>query len=257
MSNHFVSVLLIFIFVLPVFASEAIELNATAEALMAKGSWEEARRAYLKLHVSLEKTLGPAHPQTVLALANACDASVPLAAQLDSLQVCKRALEMRERVSGPDSLETVKTINDLALLYAAEGDITPARKLLARALRITGGSPSPEAAGLMNNLGYLYYKKGKYSQSRDMFERALAAVGNGVTADGSDMMTILGNLGTAELAAHDAPAAESHFRKALSIAQESFAPDHVKYIKARNDLSRAEVALGRKASTITRSAAMP
>jgi tetratricopeptide (TPR) repeat protein len=257
MSTHFASVLLIFFFVLPVFAGEAIELNARAEALMAKGSWEEARRSYLKLHATLENTLGRQHPQTVLALANACDASVPLAAQFESLQVCRRALELKEKVSGPDSLETVKTINDLALLYAADGDVTPARKLLERALRITGGDPSSEAAGLMNNLGYLYYKKGKYSQSRDMFERAIAAVGNGVTADGSDLVTMLGNLGTAEMAAHDAASAERHFRQALSIAQESFAPDHVKHIRARNDLSRAQAALGNKVNALTSSAAMP
>ncbi len=84
MTSHFARQLLIFALVLParVF-SQTIELNATAESLMVQGSWEEARRAYLKLHASLEKTLGTEDPRTVRALANACDASVPLAAHLN------------------------------------------------------------------------------------------------------------------------------------------------------------------------------
>ncbi len=86
----------------------------------------------------------------------------------------------------------------------------------------------------MNNLGYLYFKKGKYTASRDMFERAIAAAGNGVTADGSDMLTMLGNLGAAELAMHDAPAAEEHFRRAATLAEESFGPDSAKYRDALN-----------------------
>lgn len=257
--SRFASVLLIFSFALPCFASQATELNTTAESLMVQGSWEDARRTYLKLHGLLEKTLGPEHPQTVLALANACDASVPLAAHLNSIPLCTRALELREKLT-PDSSETVKTISDLALLYAAEGDLAHAGKLLERALRITGGTRSPEAAGLMSNLGYLYFKKGNYTVSRDMFERAIAAAGNGVTADGSDLLTMLGNLGTVELAMHDAPAAEGHFRRAVSLAEESYGENSAKYLNAVNALSRAETALGRKSqvtSALTNTAAMP
>ena len=260
MTNRIAQVLLFFAFVLPVFASQAGELNTAAETQMVRASWEDARRIYLKLHGVLEKTLGPEDPQTVLALANACDASVPLATRLNSIAICTRALELNEKLA-PDSTDTVKTMSDLALLYAAEGDSNHAAKLLERALRITGTSPTgqaaPVAAGLMNNLGTIYFRKGKYTQSREMFEHAVAAVGSGVTADGSDLVTMLSNLGNAELAAHDAGAAERDFRRALSIAKTSFGPNHVKYIQALNNLSRAEAALGNKANALTSSAAMP
>ena len=68
-----------------------------ANALMTDGNWDAARREYLSVHASLEKTLGPEHLQTVLALANDCDASVQLTARLDALPLCMRALALREK----------------------------------------------------------------------------------------------------------------------------------------------------------------
>ena len=107
----------------------------------------------------------------MLALANACDASVQLATRLDSLPLCMRAVALREKVSGPNSAETARALSDLALLYAADGKLSRAGSLLERALRIATADPhSPDAAGLMNNLGYLYARKGKYGKARDMLE---------------------------------------------------------------------------------------
>jgi tetratricopeptide (TPR) repeat protein len=238
-----------------VLADQAKEWNAKAEALMAQGSWDQARLTYLRLHSLLEKTLGPEDPQTVMALANACDASVQLASRIDAVPVCRRALELREKVLGPKSPETARSLSDLALLYSAEGDLNRAAKLLERALQIASADPaSPDAAGLMNNLGYLYFQKGKQLRARELFEKALA-----VTKVRTDQVTILGNLGAAELSAHDARSAEQHFRQALAIAQASFGASDPKCLKALNGLSRAETALGnaseasefqRKAQTI-------
>jgi len=98
---------------------QAKEWNATAETLMAQGSWDEARRTYLRLHALLEKSVGPEHPQTVMALANACDASVQLHRASMPCRFCRRALDLREKVLGPDAPETARTLSDLALLYSA------------------------------------------------------------------------------------------------------------------------------------------
>ena len=219
--------------------------SATADALLLQGSYEEARRAYLALHATLERTLGSEHPQTVLALANACDASVPLTARLDSLPLCTRVLALRESVLGPDSPQTARTLSDLALLYAADGHLNKAGKLLERALRIAGpGTGSPDTAGLMNNLAYLYFQKGKYTRSRDMFERAIALVEKGANASDPDLATMLSNLGTAELAAHDAGSAQRHFRSALALSEQSFGADSARNLKPLKGLARAETALG-------------
>ncbi len=231
---------------LPAAALAGPAVNSTiADALLLQGSYEEARQAYLTLHARLEKTLGPEHPQTVLALANACDASVPLTASLDSLPLCTRVLALREKVPGPDSPETARTLSDLALLYAADGHFSKAGTLLERALRIAGNDPgSPDTAGLMNNLAYLYFRKGKYTRSRDMFERAIALVEKDANAGGPDLSTMLSNLGTAELAAHDAGSAQRHFRSALTLSEKSFGADSARNLKPLKGLARAEAALG-------------
>ena len=103
MTLRFTRPILAFFLATAGFAAVPVDDTAAADALMAQSAWDEARRAYLALHARLEKTLGPEHPKTVLALANACDASVPLAAHLNSLPLCMRVLALREKIAGPDA----------------------------------------------------------------------------------------------------------------------------------------------------------
>jgi Tfp pilus assembly protein PilF len=226
------TVLVLLALAMPVFA-QLPEQFAAAEAQMVQGSWEEARRGYLALNMTLRKTLGPEHPQTILALANACGASVHLADRYDSLPLCTKALELREKVLGPDSPDTVRSLSDLALIYSSEGDLKHSGKLLERALHIAEADPrSKEKATLMNNLGSLYFRRGKYTQARAMFENAM--VDAEAAHDNEALVTILGNLGTVELAARDAESARRHFRQSLAISQNQ---------KAARGLSLAESAI--------------
>ena len=233
----------------PAFGASMADDAASANRLMARGEWEEARHAYLRLHEGLLKSVGAERPLSAQALANACDASVPLAGRLDAKPLCLRALAVNERVSGRDAPETARVLSDLSLLYSAEGNLARAGELLERALRIAERDPaSPDCAGLLNNLGFLYYRRGKYGRSREVFEKAIRVIESRPAANRSDLVTILGNLGTAELAAHDAPAAELHFQKALVEAERFFADDPAKGLKALRGLEQAEVALGHKAA---------
>jgi tetratricopeptide (TPR) repeat protein len=125
-------------------------------------------------------------------------------------------------------------LSDLALLYSAEGNLARTGELLERALRIAEADPaSPDCAGLMNNLGFLYYRRGKYARSREMFQRAVQVIESRPEANRADLVTILGNLGKAELAAHDVHSAEVHFARARVEAKRFFGDDPGKVRKAR------------------------
>lgn len=222
-------------------ASAALAAAQSPDSLMEQRRFHEARRAYLALHAERSRTLGPEHPQTILALGNACDASVQQADRINALAICNKALALREKVLGPNAQDTARTLSDLALIHAAEGHLNQAIRFVTRALAIAEADPrSPDTPGLLNNFGFLRYRQGHYAESRRAFERALG----GQTADRS---TILCNLAITELAIHDAVSAKRHF----SEAAEEAGPNQSIVLKARRGLEQANAQLHRKPAVMT------
>ena len=56
----------------------------------------------------------------------------------------KRALDIRERMLGPDHRDTAQSLNDRALLQRAQDDAAAARPLLERALAIRERALGPD-----------------------------------------------------------------------------------------------------------------
>src|SRR5581483_8120566 len=123
----------------------AKQWNDSADADMARGSYAEARRLYLRSLPLLEQALGSEHPASINTLANLCVASSHVSTYLDAKAVCGRALAAREKALGPNHPDVARSLSDLAVLYAGEGDFQRSERLLGRALRITRSLPdSPD-----------------------------------------------------------------------------------------------------------------
>jgi tetratricopeptide (TPR) repeat protein len=88
----------------------------------------------------------------------------------------ERALRGYEEALGVGHSSTLDTVNNLGLLYAAQGRLGEAEKMYERALR-----GYEEALGVghsstlqtVNNLGGLYYSQGRLGEAEQMYERAL------------------------------------------------------------------------------------
>ncbi len=190
--------------------AQAGNWNASAEAAMLRGSYDEARRLYSHSLPLLEQALGPENPATITTLANLCDASSHLTANLDAKPLCIRALALREKVLGPNHPEVARSLSDLGILYANEGDLGRAESLLGRALRIENSLPDPQdMPALLNNLGYLYFKKKKYQAAEDLFERAIAETENSRGPGDPDLAPMRANLAKLQAARRAAAAARS------------------------------------------------
>jgi len=220
--------------------------NDSADQLMERGSFDEARRLYLRSLPVLENALGPENPATINTLANLCVASGRLTRYLDAKPLCTRALAVREKVFGPNHPDVARSLSDLGLLYAGEGDLARAESLLRRAFRIDSSHPdSPDLAKLYNNLGFLCFEQKKYAHAEDWFERAIVATTKTRGPDDPDLVTMLGNVGTVYLADRRFPAAEQRFRQALAVAERAFGPEQAPSLQARIGLARAEAAQGK------------
>ena len=89
----------------------------------------------------------------------------------------KRALAIREKALGANHPDVGQTLNNLALVYRAQGKYSEAEGLYKRALAIREkalGANHPDVGQTLNNLASVYRDQGKYAEAEGLFKRALA-----------------------------------------------------------------------------------
>ncbi|KHJ97088.1 hypothetical protein OESDEN_02941 [Oesophagostomum dentatum] len=134
----------------------------------------------------LEKTSGHDHPDvaTMLNILALVAATLNNLAVLygkrgkfkDAEPLCKRALEIREKVLGHDNPDVAKQLNNLALLCQNQGKYEEVEKYYKRALEIYEsklGPDDPNVAKTKNNLSSAYLKQGKYKEAEELYKQIL------------------------------------------------------------------------------------
>lgn len=94
----------------------------------------------------------------------------------ESEQLYARALDIRERILGPDHPNTAKSLNSLAGLYKVQGKYAEAAPLYGKALAIdekTLGSEHPSIALGLGNLALINYALDRFSQANVYHRRML------------------------------------------------------------------------------------
>jgi tetratricopeptide (TPR) repeat protein len=88
-----------------------------------------------------------------------------------------RSLEIREKALGPEHPNLATSLNNLAVLYRAQGKYAEAEPLYKRSLAIMEkalGPDHPNVALILNNLAVLYRAQGKDVQAGPLYKRSLA-----------------------------------------------------------------------------------
>ena len=101
------------------------------------------------------------------------------------------------RCSAPSIPDTATSLNNLAVLLQAQGDLAGARPLYERALAIREkvlGAEHPDTATSLNNLASLLQDQGDLAGARPLYERALAICEKVLGAEHPDTATSLNNL---------------------------------------------------------------
>ena len=85
---------------------------------------------------------------------------------------------MAEKTQGRDHSDVPRNLNNMALLYEAQGRYAEAEPLLTRALAIDEKAFGPDhrnVATVLNNLAALYDTQGRYAEAKELAEHALNA----------------------------------------------------------------------------------
>ena len=86
----------------------------------------------------------------------------------------KQSLGIRKKALGPEHPDVATSLNNLAVLYSAQGLYAKAEPLYQRALAIWKkalGPEHPDVATSLNNLAALYQAQGRYAEAEPLYQR--------------------------------------------------------------------------------------
>ncbi|HKE25430.1 MAG TPA: serine/threonine-protein kinase [Bryobacteraceae bacterium] len=151
----------------------------------------------------------------------------------------ERALELRLRVLGERSPETLETIEHLAHLYRRQGAYARAEELLTRVIGIRrrlGGEENPATLRMLNELAGLYGDQGKYSQAEPLFTHTLAIQSRVLGEDHPDTLETMNDLGVVYFE-HKDPRAEALYLQALAGRRRVLGEEHPSTLSTMNNLA--------------------
>lgn len=140
-----------------------------------------------------------------------------------------RALEIRERVLGPDHSVVADTLQRLAGSLINTGDYAAAEAYRLRALKILErvlGSDNPDFANELNQLGNLYSQKGDYLKAIDTYLRALRIFERAQALEGLVVASMLGDLARIYYLQGDFRSAATYAERSRATWEKLMGPDH-------------------------------
>jgi tetratricopeptide (TPR) repeat protein len=153
----------------------------------------------------------------------------------------ERALAISEKVLGPEHPDTAQSLNNLALLLQAQGDLAAARPIHERALAISEkvlGPEHPDTATSLNNLAGLLQGQGDLAAGRRLLERALAIRKKVLGPEHPHTATSLNNLARVLQDQGDLAAGRRLYERALAIREKVLGPEHPDTATSLNNLAR-------------------
>jgi tetratricopeptide (TPR) repeat protein/transcriptional regulator with XRE-family HTH domain len=139
------------------------------------------------------------------------------------------ALQVYERILGPDHLDLAYSLNGLGMLYSVQGKYSRAEQHFQRAIRLceqAGLCDHPQLASGWHGLAVLYREQGAYEQAERLFQRTLAMREREQGEDHPWVGMALNDLALLYFRQGNYAQAEQHFQRAARIWEQSGDPSH-------------------------------
>ncbi len=165
----------------------------------------------------------------------------------------RRALASRERVMGPDHLDTLVSLNNLAECLGELGDAAGALPLHRRALegkeRVLGRA-HPNTLTSVNNLAACLLALGDAAGALPLYRRALESREHVLGKEHPDTLTSVNNLAECMRALGDAAGALPLYRRALDSLERVLGKEHPNTLSSVNNLAGCMRTLGNAAAAL-------
>jgi len=141
----------------------------------------------------------------------------------------RQAIDIYEKVQGPNGRDLAIAIDNLASLYMEHGRLAEAEQLRLRALDIfktTLGLASPHVVTTLQNLAVLYQYQERFGEAEQTFEQALASAEAAFGPDSRQVGVIADNLAGYYRAQRQYDRAESLYVRAIAVFEKALGQDH-------------------------------
>ena len=149
---------------------------------------------------------------------------------LEAEKAAAEALSLLEKIGAPD-FDAAASLNDLATLSFAQGELERAERLLQRsreAYLALAGADDTRLASVLYNLAGVYVEQGRSAQAEPVYRRSLEIREKALGAAHPLVAEVGNNLGFLCLQQGNYTEAESRFREALRV-WETFGASHAAY----------------------------
>jgi len=218
----------------------------TAGIALASGDRASAERALRAAIQTIESVEG-AQLELVSVLSQLGALKHDMGSYDEAEEVFRRALNISERVIGPDDVRLVSALTGLGAARIMRGAPEEAEPVITRALAIAEknlGADHPDLVILLNDLTRLYLKQSAHAFAEPLLQRLLAAK-RSKGEDHPEVATVLASLATVRQALGRYEAAEQLWRRVLSIRERTLAPNHFSLATAFEHLAETCAARGK------------
>jgi tetratricopeptide (TPR) repeat protein len=150
------------------------------------------------------------------------------------------AFSLREQTSGPEHIDTARSLNALALLDRQLGRYQQAELLLKRSLSIYEqvlGVDHPSTASVMNNLASVYRDQNNGALAEAFYLRALKVYEQSCETEVCETAKILNNLALLYHGQNKLALAESLYQRSLALHEAAFPLGHPDIAHTLNNLA--------------------
>jgi len=158
------------------------------------------------------------------------------------------AYRYAERTLGAEHPDTLRSVNNLAVIYVAQGRYGEAEPLCRRALALSErvlGAEHPATLVGVNNLAELYRTQGRYGEAEPLYRRALEASERVLGAEHPDTLISVNNLAALYKAQGRYGEAEPLYRRALAASERVLGAEHPDTLISVSNLAALNHAQGR------------
>jgi serine/threonine protein kinase/tetratricopeptide (TPR) repeat protein len=153
----------------------------------------------------------------------------------------ERSAEIRRRVLGPENVDTLRSIDDLAWILNQEGHAADAEKLQRQTVatrRRVFGTQNPDTLKSMSNLAWTLDREGNYAEAEKL-EREVLDIRRRVLTINDDRETAATMNNLAATLGHEGHYAEAEKlkRETLDIRRRILGPEHQETLTAMNNLA--------------------
>jgi eukaryotic-like serine/threonine-protein kinase len=171
----------------------------------------------------------------------------------EALSFAEKALEIRERVLGPEHPEVAANLHNIASVYRERGEYGIARELAERALAIQRnalGEDHPDIARALANLASVYGEMGDHAAALVIYENAAKIQEQALGPEHFEFAKMLANIGTLHYHMHAFDEALRVHQRALAITEKQLGPDHPDVATIMSNVGITKNAMGEQVEAI-------